>query len=113
VEWAEEKLLDMGIPGSAIVKLTYSASGSIFDALNTRKFILAHGIRSIMVVTSDYHTRRSLWTFERVFQSRNVEIGVYPADTGMGNMSIIKRSAVLGFEMTKFLYYRYKYNNFK
>ena len=111
VEWSEDKLLRMGIPGSAIVKLTYSASGSIFDALNTRKFVLANGVRSLIIVTSDYHTRRSLWAFERVFQGRNVNIGVYPADSGMCKISKIRKSALLLLELTKYLYYKSSYSN--
>ncbi len=106
VEWAEEELLKMKVPVKAIVKLAYSASGSVYDALNTRTAVMKMGIRSITVVTSDYHTRRSLWIFERVFRGLPVKIGVYSADSGMGRMSGLKKCLVLSYEMTKYLYYR-------
>jgi uncharacterized SAM-binding protein YcdF (DUF218 family) len=82
VEWTEVELLKRGVPPEAIVKLDFIASGSVYDALNTRSFVRSDGgIRSLLVVTSDYHTRRTLWTFEKVFADDPVEIGVHPADT--------------------------------
>lgn len=111
VEWAEEELLKMKIPENAIVKLAYSSSGSVYDALNTRTAVVKMGIKSITVVTSDYHTRRSFWIFERVFRGLPVKIGVYSADSGMGRKSELKRSLVLVYEMTKYLYYKCRYSD--
>lgn len=80
VEWAREHLLEQGVPDDAIVMLDYIESGSYFDALNTRNFVLADGsIDSLLVVTSAYHTRRTLWTFRQVFADTDVIVGVYPA----------------------------------
>jgi len=111
VEWAEEELLKMKIPENAIVKLAYSSSGSVYDALNTRTAVVKMGIKSITVVTSDYHTRRSLWIFERVFRGLPVKIGVYSADSRMGRKSELKRSLVLVYEMTKYFYYKCRYSD--
>jgi uncharacterized SAM-binding protein YcdF (DUF218 family) len=111
VEWAEDELLKMGIPESAIVILTYSASGSIFDAINTKKYVSGSGIRNLLVVTSDYHTRRSLWAFQTVFRGYPITIGVTPAKE-ISTMSHLKKFLILAFEMVKFIYYRLAYNNF-
>ena len=105
VEWAREDLLDKGVPGEDIVLLGYTQSGTIHDALNTREYVSAHGnVSSLLVVTSDYHSRRTLWTFQQVFAEYGVEIGVYPVkysgDEGFG-----QRLPTLLMEMIKLVYY--------
>jgi uncharacterized SAM-binding protein YcdF (DUF218 family) len=109
VEWAEEDLLKMRIPVKDIVKLPYTSSGSIYDALNAREFILAKELKSIVVVTSDYHTRRSLWTFEQVFRGYPVNIGVYPAKKRAKPEAFFRRFITLSSEMLKLAYYKTKY----
>lgn len=111
VEWAEDKLLKMLVPKSAIVKLTFSSSGSIYDAINTRIYVLDKGIKSIIIVTSDYHTKRSLWTFEKIFRNQPVAIGVYPAKSKLAELSDFRKMAVLSCEMVKYIYYNLKYIN--
>ncbi len=79
VEWTKELLLEQGVPNEAIVMLDYIESGSYFDALNTKTSALRDGaIDSLLVVTSHYHTRRTLWTFRQVFSDTDMMIGVYP-----------------------------------
>lgn len=79
VEWAREYLLEQDIPAEVIEVLGFIESGSYFDALNTRHFVdKDESIKSLLVVSSNYHTRRTLWTFERVFTGTDVTIGVYP-----------------------------------
>jgi uncharacterized SAM-binding protein YcdF (DUF218 family) len=109
VEWAEIYLLKMGIPAKAVIKLPYTSSGSIYDALNTRKFILSSGLKSLLIVTSDYHTRRSLWIFERLLKGHPIKIGVYPANTHMESRSIFNRFVTLGYELIKYFYYLVRY----
>jgi len=109
VEWAEEDLQKMGIPTSAMVKLSYSSSGSIYDALNTRRYVLDKRLKSIIIVTSDYHTRRSLWIFERVFQGSPVEIGVYPVRSNVKSVSNLPRFITLSYEMIKYWFYKARY----
>jgi uncharacterized SAM-binding protein YcdF (DUF218 family) len=110
VEWAEYDLIKMQVPEKAIVKLAYSSSGSIYDALNSRTEIFDKGIKSIIIVTSDYHTRRSLWCFERVLRGHPIKIGVCSAKSEVSKMSDIKRFEELCREMIKYIYYTYKYS---
>jgi uncharacterized SAM-binding protein YcdF (DUF218 family) len=109
VEWAEENLFKFQIPENAIVNLSYTSSGSIHDALNTRKYVLDKRLKSIIIVTSDYHTRRSLWTFERVFQGYHVKVGVFPARSAEKS-SYLSRFMTLSYEMLKLVYYKCRYN---
>jgi uncharacterized SAM-binding protein YcdF (DUF218 family) len=113
VEWSEEELISAGIPAEAIVKLPFSHSGTIYDALHARDFVLAEGIKSFTIVTSDYHARRALWTFEKVFEGESVKIALYPVlevnpDEGVvaGYMC---RSMTLLMEGLKSLYYRIRF----
>ena len=108
VEWSRERLLEAGVPEEDIVLLDYTASGSIHDALNTRAFVLGRGdIRSLLVVTSDYHTRRTHWTFERVFAGEDVDIRVYavPKDPDFTG----RRTLLLTQELVKLVFYRLRY----
>jgi len=108
VEWAREDLVKMGVPENAIALLNYTASGSIHDALNTLAYVRTHPeIGSLLVVTSDYHTRRTLWTFRRVFEGQGTQIGVYPvADL---SETWWRRTCVLYLEFLKYVYYRVAY----
>ncbi|UTF50721.1 YdcF family protein [Desulfomicrobium sp. ZS1] len=108
VEWAREDLLEMGIPEGAIVLLRYTASGTIHDALNTLDYVRAHPeIRSLLVVTTDYHTRRTLWTFELVFEGEGTQIGVSPVPDL--SQSWWRRAQVAYLEFLKYVYYRLRY----
>ena len=111
IDWARLELLKMQVPEQAIVKLAYSSSGSIYDALNSRKEILGKGIKSIIIVTPDYHTRRSLWTFERVLRNQAVAIGSYPAISEVSKSSDFIKFLELGRELIKYLYYTIMYND--
>lgn len=111
VEWAEADLKKMRVPEKAIVKLAYSSSGSIYDALNSRKEILGEGYKSIMIVTSDYHTRRSMWSFERVLRGHHVTIGVCPVNSEMNRMSDFIKFLELSREMIKYIYYTFQYSH--
>jgi len=111
VEWAEDELLKMQVPGKAIVKLSYSSSGTIHDALNTRKYLLDNGVKSIIIVTSDYHTRRSLWSFEKVLRGHPVTIGVFPVKSRIISLPYYKKIKYLSQEMIKFVYYKCRYSS--
>ncbi|MDP3429187.1 MAG: YdcF family protein, partial [Desulfomicrobium sp.] len=107
-EWAREDLLEMGVPEDAIVLLDYTASGTIHDALNTLAYVRTHPeIRSLLVVTSDYHTRRTFWTFRRVFEEEGILIGVYPV-TDI-SQPWWRRVSDLCLEFLKYVYYHLKY----
>ncbi len=104
VEWAREYLLEEGVPAEAIVMLDYSQSGSYFDALNTREYVVdAESIGSLLVVTSDYHTRRTLWTFHRVFAGTGVSIDVFPVPRDPNYRGRYLRVNMT--ELVKLLYY--------
>jgi uncharacterized SAM-binding protein YcdF (DUF218 family) len=82
VEWAEQELVALGVPRERIVKLPFYKSATIYDALAVKQYAIKYGLRKIILVTSDYHSRRVLWTFREVFaktfKNNPVEFTIYP-----------------------------------
>lgn len=110
VEWTEIKLQEMRVPKKAIRKLAYLSSGTIYDALMARDEVVKQGMRRVIIVTSDYHSKRSLWSFKRVFSGLQVEIGVAPVD--IANENDIKKTELLIIELFKYICYRIEYGVF-
>jgi uncharacterized SAM-binding protein YcdF (DUF218 family) len=77
-ERSTEELVQRGVPRQAIIVLPFYKSGTIYDALAVREYVSSHNIGSILLVTSNYHTRRSLWIFRRVLQQLPVTIAIEP-----------------------------------
>ena len=108
VEWSRKDLIINKVREEDIVMLNYTASGSIYDALNTRAYVLGRDdIESLLVVTSDYHTRRTLWIFKHVFAEDDLEVGIYPVSGNSNNVF-----KVFYLEFIKYAYYRLRYGLF-
>jgi uncharacterized SAM-binding protein YcdF (DUF218 family) len=56
--------------------------GTFGEAKQLRRYAERLGLRSLLIVTSAYHSRRTLWIFHRVFAGTGVAIGVAPAPPG-------------------------------
>lgn len=78
---AEQELIAQGVAKEDIEFLAPKVTGTIYEARNMRKKIEKEKWRSIVIVTSAYHTKRSLWTFEKVI-GRKVNIGINSSPTG-------------------------------
>ena len=78
VEFAQRNLISEGVPAAAIIILQPKGSGTIYEAQTAAETARAENLRSVLIVTSAYHTRRALWTFERVFAANNLktELGI-------------------------------------
>lgn len=74
IERSEEMLVQLGVPREAIVKLPYDKSGTRYDALAVKKYAIDHDLKSLHLVTSDYHAYRAVWVFRRVFRDRPITI---------------------------------------
>jgi uncharacterized SAM-binding protein YcdF (DUF218 family) len=62
----QHDLLDRGVPASAIIPFPSRASNTREEGEAIGKFIAAHGWKRILVITSNYHTRRARYILERV-----------------------------------------------
>ena len=76
VERATEELERAGVAADSIEVLPEAVTSTHDEALLLRRYATAQGLRSILVVTSAYHSRRALWTLRRVFQDSGVEVGL-------------------------------------
>lgn len=64
---------DQGVPFTSI--LLESESKSTYDnAVYVKNIIQRYNLKSILLVTSNYHTRRAKYIFEEVFKNTSVEI---------------------------------------
>jgi len=66
-ELEEHDLMDRGVPKGVIVRLEHHAENTRDEAIAISQFIASHGWKRIIVVTSNYHTRRAQYICERVF----------------------------------------------
>ena len=84
VELAKRELIAQGVSEAAIEILTTRVPGTIDEAKLLSKISTDRRWESLMIVTSANHTRRALWTFERVFtgDGAKVNIGIAPALAG-------------------------------
>jgi uncharacterized SAM-binding protein YcdF (DUF218 family) len=73
-------LVSLGVARDRIHLVKLSQSSTYGEALATREFVAQSGRHRVLVVTSGYHARRALATFQRVFRSEPVTVGVEPAD---------------------------------
>lgn len=76
VERAAAELLSAGVPAENIEVLPRAVSGTHDEAVLLREYAGTKGMRSLLVVTSAYHSRRALWTLRRVFAGSGVEVGL-------------------------------------
>jgi uncharacterized SAM-binding protein YcdF (DUF218 family) len=80
-ELMEHDLIERGVPKEKIVRLPHDADSTKEEAEALQKFAKEKKWRSLIVVTSNYHTRRARYIFRRVFP-QGIEISVASARDG-------------------------------
>jgi uncharacterized SAM-binding protein YcdF (DUF218 family) len=68
-ELMQRDLTDRNVPQSAVVRFPVHAEGTLEEAEAVSKFLSSHGWKKILVVTSNYHTRRARYIYERTLGS--------------------------------------------
>lgn len=76
VERAAAELKRAGVPPEQIVVLPSPVSSTYDEATLLRSYAEREGVRSLLVVTSAYHSRRAWWTLRRVFRGSDVSVGI-------------------------------------
>lgn len=84
VELARDSLIAQGVAAGNIEILEPKVSGTIYEARILSEKAKTANLKSLMLVTSAYHTRRAFSTFERVFKENNqmIELGITSPPTG-------------------------------
>ena len=75
VSWLER----LGVDRTRVIEVVISEGGTWGEAVTIRQVSRHARFGSLLVVTSPYHSRRSLATFRHHFAGTDVDIGVYPA----------------------------------
>ena len=75
-ERAAAELSRLGVPAERIRVLPGVVGSTYEEALRVREFAAAERLRSVLVVTAAYQSRRARWTMERVLGADGVRVGV-------------------------------------
>jgi len=87
-EWSFAKLEKMGIAGSDIelVQIKKGFFGTLTEAKNVSAIVRKKGCKSIILITSPYHTLRTRMSFEKFLWADNVKLNVL-GSTERGTLS--------------------------
>lgn len=114
-ERARDELQLRGVPPAMIEVLQEPVSSTHDEALLIRNYAETKSYHSVLVVTSAYHSRRALWTFNRVLAHKEVVIGIRAVPTGWQTPTTgiwwlsLKGWEDVPVEYLKTAYYRLKY----
>jgi uncharacterized SAM-binding protein YcdF (DUF218 family) len=75
-ELAARALQQRGVPESKIQVVSDIALGTYEESLGVRDYATAHQLKRLLVVTSAYHTRRTLWSLRHASAGSGIEIGI-------------------------------------
>jgi uncharacterized SAM-binding protein YcdF (DUF218 family) len=78
-----QELQAAGVPENSIEVVIQPVTSTNEEAEVVRQYVQERGLRSLLVVTSAYHSRRALWTFSRVFRGTRVQVGLVSASNGV------------------------------
>lgn len=65
-ELMQRDATDRGVPATAVVRFPNRARNTLEEAGAVSEFLASHGWKKILVVTSNYHTRRARFIYEHV-----------------------------------------------
>lgn len=110
-----EEIHNAGAPDKSVDVLMNQVNTTYEEAELVKQYALDHGFRSVLIVTSAYHSRRALWTFSRVFRDTGIQVGLTPVPPGSDSprpatWSLTRRGwRLVPTEYVKMIYYVLKY----
>jgi uncharacterized SAM-binding protein YcdF (DUF218 family) len=75
-ELAARELVKRGVPETKIQVVPDIALGTYEESLGVRDYASAHKLQRLLIVTSAYHTRRTLWSLRHACEGSGIEIGI-------------------------------------
>jgi uncharacterized SAM-binding protein YcdF (DUF218 family) len=115
VDLASENLVAGGVPNDKIQIIRPLVDSTYLEVERVREYAVENGLRSIIFVTSAYHSRRTLWTVQQVFEGTGISIGVQTAPTGQDTPTAAswwlsgRGWQFVAGEWLKLLWYRFAY----
>lgn len=116
IESARDELLAAGVPKEKIDAIPGNVESTFDETLAARSYAAQNNLRSLLFVTSAYHTRRTLWTLHKVFDQSGIVVGVQSAQPGEqtptpGTWWLHPRGwRSVALEYPKLLYYYWEYH---
>jgi len=80
-ELMEHDLVERGVPREKIVRFSHDGDSTLEEAQSLVRIVKERKWRSVIVVTSNFHTRRARYIFQRVFP-QGMEVRVASARDG-------------------------------
>jgi len=80
-ELMEHDLIERGVPKDRVIRFPHDADNTREEAQALRALVTEKNWRSVIVVTSNYHTRRTRYIFQRIFPE-SVSVRVASARDG-------------------------------
>jgi len=114
-ERSRDQLLNAGVPREAIEIRLEPVSSTYEEAQLIRAIQSDLALKSMVLVTSAYHSRRALWTFRRVLSGSNTEIGIEPVGPTSTSPPPktwwlhVKGWQIVPVEYVKLLYYMFRF----
>lgn len=114
IERAKDAVFDAGIAHDRLVILTSRVDSTYDEAIAVRDFAQQNGVRTVLIITSPYHSRRALWVFRRVLEPE-VRVGIDSPPPGsqspLPSQWWLSKAGWhnVALEYPKLLYYRIKH----
>ena len=116
-EISKRELIAQGVAENDIEVLPENVTGTNYEADLFAKIAKENNLKSILLVTSAYHSRRTLWTFQESIAKNNltIEIGLQSPEVGIQTPPKFtwwlsrKGWMFVGGEYVKFVYYFVSY----
>ena len=114
-ERAHAEITRLGVVAEKVELLPEAVSSTYEEAELVKRYAVAHALRSVLVVTSAYHTRRALWTFARVFRDTGIRVGLIGVAPGAETPQpatwwlTVRGWKLVPTEYVKMIYYVVKY----
>ena len=80
-ELMQHDLIERGVPAEKIVAFTHDADSTIDEAKAVAKLAAQHGWKSLVIVTSNYHTRRTRYIYGKLLPT-GIKVSVASARDG-------------------------------
>ena len=82
-EIAVRELTRLGVPSQNVEVVRPPVASTWDEAQLISEYSKTHNLRSILVVTSGYHSRRALRTFRTLLETTQTRVGIDPVRTGI------------------------------
>jgi uncharacterized SAM-binding protein YcdF (DUF218 family) len=114
-ERSVDELRRLGVPAGLITTIPQVVNSTYDEAVAVRSYAETNRLRSILVITAPYQSRRALWVFRQIFQDSSVEIGLDSPPPGeQSPQPSVWWARTLGWKLVpgeylKLIYYRSHY----